>query len=212
MFYRADAERPNDRLRRARPVIALAAVAFAIGVIVGAGHGPSARDRLAASFVGAWAKRDYARMYLDLDVGSRRAISAGAFAEGYQRALRTATATRLSVAGQPRDLGRGLVRVPVRVRTRLFGTLALPFDVTVSTLSGEPRIAWSPSLAFPGLHRGETLSRQLTLPPRARLLARDGSVLAEGSPSTPGQRSSPLGNVAHAVLGALGAAPAARRG
>src|SRR5436309_3073536 len=124
MFYRADAERPSDRLRRARPVIALAAVAFAIGVIVGAGHGPSARDRLAASFVGAWAKRDYARMYLDLDVGSRRAISAGAFAEGYQRALRTATATRrgeLEALGLPAEAMVGVSGLERAFDGRLLG-------------------------------------------------------------------------------------------
>jgi hypothetical protein len=76
MFYRAQAERPSDRLRRARPVIALAALAFAIGVIAGAGHGASARDRLAARFLSAWTKGDYARMYLDLDAASRRTTSA----------------------------------------------------------------------------------------------------------------------------------------
>src|SRR5207245_3214726 len=86
----ARAERRPDRLRRARPMMALAAVAFAIGMIVGAGHGASARDRLAARFVGAWVKGDYARMYLEIDAPSRRAISAAAFAGDYERALRTA--------------------------------------------------------------------------------------------------------------------------
>jgi hypothetical protein len=211
MFYRAQAERPSDRLRRARPVVALAALAFAIGVIAGAGHGASARDRLAARFLSAWTKGDYARMYLDLDAASRRTTSAADFAADYERALRTATATRLRVAGAPRDLAGGRVRVPVRLRTRLFGTLSLAFELPVGTHGGEAQIAWSPSLAFPGLRRGETLGRRMTMPPRARLLARDGSVLAEGSPSVPGERRSPLGDVARAVLGTLGPAPAARQ-
>ena len=192
-------------------MVALAAVAFAIGAIAGAGHGASARDRLAARFVSAWTKGDYARMYLDLDAPSRRAISAAAFAGDYERALRTATATRLSIAGRPRDLAGGRVRMPVRVRTRLFGTLALAFELGVRTHGGEAQIAWSPSLAFPGLRHGETLGRRITMPPRARLLARDRSVLAEGSPSVAGRRRSPLGDLVRAALGALGPAPAARQ-
>jgi peptidoglycan glycosyltransferase len=210
MFYRAHAER-SERLRRALPVLALAAVAFAIGVLAGARHGPSPRERLAARFISAWTKGDYAHMYLDLDAGSRRTISAAAFAGEYERALRTATATGLRVAGKPRDVGGGFVRVPVRVHTRLFGTLALAFDLSVDTLSGEALIAWSPSLAFPGLRDGESLARRTTMPPRARLLARDGSTLAEGSPTGPGLRRSPLGEAARAVVGTLGPASAARQ-
>ena len=65
---------------------------------------------------------------------------------------------------------------------------------------GQAHVAWSSSLAFPGLRPGEELSRETTLPPRAQLLARDGSVLAEGSPAAPGQRSSPLGEIASALV------------
>jgi cell division protein FtsI/penicillin-binding protein 2 len=49
------------------------------------------------------------------------------------------------------------------------------------------------------------------LPRRATLLARDGSVLAEGAAAGAGQRSSPLGAAAIAVLGTLGPPSAARR-
>ena len=211
MFYRYPGGRPAARVRRARPVIALAAVAFAIGAIVGARHGPSASDRLAARFVKAWAGGGYARMYADIDAGSRRTTSRGRFAAAYAQALRTATVTRVRVAGRPTRAGGGLVRVPVRVRTLLFGTLALDFDIPITTGGGQARVAWSSSLAFPGLRPGEELSRETTLPPRAPLLARDGSVLAEGSPAAPGQRSSPPGEIASAVVGALGPAPPARQ-
>ena len=65
-------------------------------------------------------------------------------------------------------------------------------------------------LVFPGLREGESLSRQTKLPPRATLLARDGSVLADGEASGAGARSSPLGVAADAVIGEVGPIPASR--
>ena len=41
-------------------------------------------------------------------------------------------------------------------------------------------IAWQRNLVHPGLRRGEQLSRRTELPPRAAILARDGTPLAEG--------------------------------
>jgi hypothetical protein len=211
MFYRSHPQGPPARMRRACPVAVLAAVAFAIGALIGARDGPSTSHQLAARFAAAWAKGDYAHMYLELDAASRRRITADRFAGEYEHALRTATARKLRVAGKPKDAG-GLVRVPVRVYTRAFGALSLDFALPVTSAGGEgPHIAWSPSLAFPGLAPGEVLTRRTALPPRARLLARDGSTLAEGSPSAPGQRNSPLGEIAGALAGALGPPPAARQ-
>src|SRR5437868_4097316 len=79
MFYRSHSEQPRARLRRALPVIALAAVAFALGAIIGSKRGQPASQQLAARFVAAWAKGDYAHMYLDIDAASRRAIPADRF-------------------------------------------------------------------------------------------------------------------------------------
>ena len=62
MFYRAPTEQQSARMRRARPVVALAGVSFAIGAIVGAGHSSSASRDLAARFVSAWSRGDYAEM------------------------------------------------------------------------------------------------------------------------------------------------------
>ncbi len=200
-------------------MLALAGVAFAAGALVGADHGGSASDALAEQFVTSWTRGDYASMYSDIDASSRRRTSAGEFAAAYGDALRTATATAAQAAGKPRSLAGGLVTVPVTVQTHLFGRLSLSF--TFKFLEGEGeglRIAWSPSLAFPGLHTGELLSRRTALPRRATLLARDGSVLAESSAgesaeSRPAEssRSSPLGDIASAVLGSVGPVPAARR-
>ena len=69
---------------------------------------------------------------------------------------------------------------------------------------------WSRSLAFPGLREGELLSRRTALPPRAALLARDGSVLAQGPATAAGTRSSPLGAAASAIVGEVGSIPSSR--
>jgi peptidoglycan glycosyltransferase len=198
-------------MRRARPVAALASVAFAIGAIVGAQHGGSAASTLAGRFVSAWTRGDYATMYTDIDPASQRASSASEFAGAYRQALRIATATHMRIAGRAHTSG-GQVSIPVRVVTRLFGTLSLDFAVTVGEAGGSGlRVQWSRSLTFPGLRPGETFSRQTTLPRRAALLARDGSVLAEGSATEAGTRNSPLGASAGAVIGEVGPIPTARR-
>ena len=200
-------------------MIALASVAFAVGAIVGANHAGSKAHDLAARFVAGWAGGDYASMYPEIDSSSQRTVTADEFANAYRHALTTATVSSVRVTGQPRDVAGGLVAVPVRVHTRLFGTLALDFNLKIHSEGGEgPRVAWSPSLAFPGMRQGETLHRRTTLPRRATLLARDGSVLAEspaaGNSGTQAgglSRSSPLGEVVDAVVGTVGPIPAARR-
>ena len=205
----------HPRLYRARPVLALAAVAFAVGAVVGAQGGASAQSSLAESFARAWSRGDYVAMYADLDAASRRSISAGDFASAYQQALTTATATRVRVAGAGHEASGGVVSVPARISTKLFGELSLDFTMKVLATGSEgARVSWSRSLAFPGLRAGEQLTRRTTLPQRAALLARDGSVLASGSgegQSTETTRSSPLGEAANAAIGTVGAIPASRR-
>ncbi len=192
-------------------MLALAAVAFATGAIVGSGHSASPDAKLADRFVAAWARADYRTMYGEIDIASQQRVSASQFAAAYEQAARAATTTRLRVLGRARR-SNSLLDVPVRVRTRLFGTLSLDFALRIEDSGEGPRVRWSHSLTFPGMRNGELLSRRTTLPPRATLLARDGTVLAQsdsqaGSNQT---RSSPLGESAHAVLGEVGPIPAAR--
>ncbi|HEY2397376.1 MAG TPA: penicillin-binding transpeptidase domain-containing protein [Solirubrobacteraceae bacterium] len=201
-------------MRRALPVLALAGVAFVVGAIVGANASTPASHTLASSFVTAWTRHDYRAMYADIDSASQHATTPAAFASAYQRALSTATATRLAVAGRPRDEPEGVVAVPVRVDTALFGTLTLSFMLKIGQDGEGERVAWSRSLLFPGLLAEERLSRATALPRRATLLASDGTVLAEGSTSgVVGEqtRASPLGELASAVIGDVGPVPAARR-
>lgn len=212
-------ESPNQRQRRAVPILAFAVVAFAIGAIVGANHrGGSPAEELADGFVTSWTHADYVTMYSDLDAASQRATSVGEFADAYQQALTTSTATRMKIAGRTSGLAGGRVVVPVRVQTRLFGVLSLRYTLRIIEDGGSgPRIGWSRSLVFPGLRSGETLSSHTTLPRRATLLARDGSVLAESPQgaapvglSGEETRDSPLGNVAGGVIGSIGPIPASR--
>jgi hypothetical protein len=202
----------NQRLRRARPVLALAVVAFAVGAITGAGRGGSPSVALAGKFVQAWSHGDYAAMYAEISPEAQRTVTPSAFGDDYREGLRTATAERRRVTGRARALGGGRVAVPVRVRTRLWGTLSLTYTIETVSVNGEDRIAWTRSLGFPGVARGLTLTRRTTLPRRATLLARDGTVLAESPPEgTSGSRSTPLGALASAVVGEVGPIPDSRR-
>lgn len=191
-------------------MIALAAIAFVAGAIFGAEHSGSAQQSVAEQFVRAWTQNDYVTMYEDIDAAAQHATSPSAFAADYQAAARTATTTGMAMVGSAHTESDGAIVVPVHVHTRLFGTLAESFRMRVREESGRSRVAWSGLLVFPGLRPGEQLTRRTALPPRAALLARDGSVLAEGSATSAGTRASPLGAAADAVVGEVGPIPASR--
>src|SRR5215213_2415086 len=201
---RAASQRPSsDRARKRRRVLAagaaLAGAAFAAGLVAGALHVPGAQ-RTAERFAAAWQRGDFAAMYSELSDVERARVRRRAFTSAYQRALDTATARRVAT-GPPRGDGDAY-RIPVRVDTRIFGTVRGAVRVPVD----DAGVDWSRDLVFPGLRRGERLSRTTRLPERATLLARDKTPLAAGP-----KRSSPLGPVAHAITGTLGPIPADRR-
>ena len=200
----------HRRLRRAAPVLALAAIAFLVGAIVGAGHGASAGQSVSEQFVNAWTRGDYATMYSDIDPAEQQRISASRFRDAYLQAGRTATETKLKTNGHVREQA-GVFVVPMRVHTRLWGVLTENLRLLVGETSEGQRVLWSHSAVFPGLRAGEVLSRNMTLPPRAALLARNGTVLAEGQASGAGVRESSLGGAAAAVVGEVGPVPQAHR-
>jgi len=163
--------------------------------------GPPPEQQRAQRYVAALAQADYPQMYAQLTATARRSRSEGAFADDHRRAAATATATAFAAGkvGEPED---GVVTVPMTVTTRAFGairtTLRLPFEGE----DDKARIDWAPHLAFPGVQPGQRLERTLRQPRRADILARDGTPLAQGA-----SRTSPLGAVATAISGSLGAAP-----
>ena len=176
----------------------MSGVAFAAGVVVGAQHVGS-DERVAREFAAAWQRGDAAAMYATLSDDARRRIGPVAFARAYRQAAITATQVSLTV-GRTRGAGGHHVAFPVRVATRIFGTVRARVSLPIVQSGGSRRVDWGPYLVFPGLRPGERLTRQTVLPRRASILARDGTPLAQGD-----QRTSPLGPAASEIVGTLGA-------
>ena len=194
--------RRRRRIARAVALVVLAGVAFAVGIVVATGPGRAERQ-LVTRYVRAWAHGDYAQMYSLLDPRSRAGLSLAQFTAAYQNAATTATLQSLI----PRRVGsRSGSVIPVRmiVTTRLFGTLREILDVPLSGSGSSASVHYSSTLLFPGLRAGEQLSRATQLPPRATLLAADGTPLAQGP-----DRTSPIPDVAGQIAGVLGPIPPA---
>ena len=191
-------------LRRLAPLLALAAVAFLVGLVVGGRHEPAERT-LATEFTKAWERGDYASMHAMLTPETQKSRSVIDFANAYRDAAATATTTKL-VAGRAANPRDDTVTVPIAVKTRIFGdihqTLTLPIG---KNADGDPAIAWDPQLVFPGLQPGEKLTRRTRLPTRATLRTRDGKVIARGD-----DRSSDLDPAASEIAGTVGPAPPER--
>ena len=202
----------SSRSRRATPARqVIIASALAAGVLVVAGvlvltGGEPAERVVAQRFVAAWARGDLPAMRAQLAEQDRQSMTVRRFSDAYRAAATTATTTAIAhgKVGDPRD---GVVSVPMRVTTRVFGTLRGTLRLTFSGEGDDKQIRWKPSLVFPGLKVGERLERRTELPRRADILARDGTPLAQGE-----ERSSPIDDVASSIVGELGAPPPERAG
>jgi peptidoglycan glycosyltransferase len=191
-------------VRRVVAIGTVVAASLGIGVVCATAGGPSERDTV-ERFARAWDRRDYEAMRAQVTGEVRDRYSAAAFARRYTDAAATATATAVRT-GEPRDDGDGRWRLPVTISTRAFGPVSGQLRLTVTEDGDARRIAWNPSLVFPGLAAGERLRRTTRMPERADLLARDGTPLAQGP-----ERTSPLGPAAMAIVGALGPIPQSYR-
>ena len=176
----------------------MAVIAFVFGVISSAGN---PEQDMAKRFVGDWANQDFKSMRDELSDSARAQYSAAELASAYRGAQQAATATAIDPgdADGPKSVnGTEVVDVKVEVRTRLFGTvdgvLRLPLD--------GGKVAWTPSLTFPGLLPGEQVGRRLDLGGRAPIMAKHHVPLATGSVD---HRTSPLGSDAIDVAGETGA-------
>lgn len=186
------------------PLVAIAGIAFGAGVLVATGP-VRAEQALVSSYVRAWRDGNFTRMYHLLDARAQARISEAAFAADYQDQAITATLLSITPGRVSRPHG-GVITVPMVVDTRIFGTLRETLSVPFTGSGSGAHVSFDSSLLFPGLRRGERLSRRVSLPPRATLYARDGTVLAQG-PSL----YSPDPQIALQVVGSLGPIPAALR-
>jgi cell division protein FtsI/penicillin-binding protein 2 len=168
------AERRRRLLTRVLPLAAVALVAFAVGLVVGTGPGVESAER----FLAAWERGDYEAMYEELSPKAQADYSPAAFERAYESAAETATATEIDASEPSEEDGAASsgVQVSTHVFGTLTGTLELPLD--------DEAIAWTPELAFPGLARGERLTRRTRAPERAAILAADRSPLAQGPAAT----------------------------
>jgi len=179
----------------------LALLAFAAGVVVARPRGGAERQ-LVSDYVRAWRHGRYGQMYRLLDPISRRRLSLSAFAAAYRQAAQTATL----IGVLPLHVGAlhgHTVRVAMLARTRRFGRLRETLVVPVAQTPRGPAVHFAGTVLFPGLRPGERLHRTAVLAPRAALLARDGTPLAEGP-----NRISPIPGIAAGIVGRLGPIPA----
>lgn len=192
---------PPWRSRRKRLARRAIAVAVAVAVIAGLALlavrllADTERELLAEQFGRAWAAQDWSAMYGMLDSASRDDVEEDEFEDAYLEAA--ATATTQSVApGDAREESDGEVVLPITTTTDVWGPLTGDLRLPV----GDRGVEWAPHLVFPGLREGEELRRRTGAPDRAPLLAKDGTVLAEGDP---GERTSELGLDGAAVAGTI---------
>ncbi len=194
----SEVERRRRLITRMLPLAIVAVGAFAFGAAAGT-PGDPAKDA-AKRFTQEWAAKEFAPMYHELNPASKRATSLGDFVAAYREASGIATLRSLeaeSPGGEESIDGRTVVPVSLTAGTVAFGPLEADVDLPYS----EGGIDWDPSLVFPGLRAGEHLDNEIELAPRAPILARDGSPLAEGEADA---REHPLGSAAIDVTGEVG--------
>lgn len=200
-----DAERRWRLLHRGVPALAaIAVVALILGLVVGGGGG--SERATAKRFATYWADGDYGHMYQLLDDEAKARVAFQDFAAAYRRAAETATMRSLAVGKVDARTGDA-IPIHLTIDTRVFGTVRTVLELPVSGDGDQLRVAWREHAVFPGLRPGEQLTRETTLPPRAALRARDGSLLA-GSDG----RASDEPDIAAEIAGRLDVAPPEQAG
>jgi cell division protein FtsI/penicillin-binding protein 2 len=135
---------------------------------------------VAERYAQAWAHRDLAALYEDLDEHARAEMSFERFAAIERLDYSRATFTGATVySASPGAVGHVSVSVGVRVRTRMFRTLYERFTLTIDGSSSAPSIRFDSAARFPGLRVGEELRRVASAPARGVLLTRHGTPLAD---------------------------------
>src|SRR5690242_12263297 len=190
---------------RGAALVGLVAVVGAVAAIAVSTRGDAAGPRSqpdpaapATAFLAAWHAGDYSAMYDLVAPDVQASISRRKFAHEYKQVARTASMTGLRAEGRLHATPAEAT-IPVSVATALFGRLPEQLELPLVRLRRRYMVAWTPALTFPGLRPGETLQARVHAPEgRGRILARDGTVLAEGPP---GNRTYPAGSEFALVTG-----------
>jgi penicillin-binding protein A len=179
-------QRRERLFRHLVPVLLVGALAFIVGLLFGALHKPAEQER-ADDYAAAYAKRDYDAMYALLTQEAQRRTTPERFRAAHEDAHATATTLRIAVddADSPED---GVVSVPARVETRVFGTVRAELRLPVE----ESGVAWAPHLAFPGARSGEILERTIDMPERAALRDANGDELDPDTRASIGGELGPI--------------------
>ena len=197
--------RRRSRGRRLAPLVLFALVAFVAGAVAGQRHEPPA-GAVAREWAQAWSRGDYGAMHALLTDQAQRRASVARFVRTYRAAADTLTLRRVT-AGRPQEHGEGAYALPVAMNTRIFGRLSGSLRLPVIERDGVAGVDWRAHLVYPGLHVGEKLARETTLPARGAILARNGTPLARGP-----NRLSDLGPQVAEVAGRVGPIPPERAG
>jgi peptidoglycan glycosyltransferase len=176
------------------PVLALAAVAFVVGIVVGASYVPG-EQRVVQRFADAWRRGDYARMWAQLTADQQRTVSAGTLQQAYGIARDTGTVRSYSI-GKPHKESGHTWSLPVVAHTRSFGDVSGRVVLPLEGSGDKARIRWTANLTFPGVPAGTRLERRTTLGARGTLLSRDNVPLAQS-----------LGSYASSIFGDMGPIP-----
>ncbi|HEX8688993.1 MAG TPA: NTF2-like N-terminal transpeptidase domain-containing protein, partial [Solirubrobacterales bacterium] len=172
-----EVERRRRLLTRTLPLTLVAVLAFAWGAATGSPSSPE--KEVAERFIEAWERKDFEAMYRELNAESRRSVAAPDFVAAYREAAEVATLRALPADGPDDPIerdGATIVAVQVEASTVAFGQVEAGLELPVA----DGGVAWHQSLVFPGLRRGEHLESRVELAPRAPILAKDGTPLAEG--------------------------------
>ncbi len=183
------------------------AVLAAGGALLLTDRGPSGRLVVAKEYAAAFARQDPRALYHLLDGDALQRVSEDRFVVLHRKAMQTATATRI-IPGPLVEVDDDHVDVPMTIRTRVFGTIRATLSLTFTGDGDRPGVDWRRNLVFPGVPPGEELKREVTMPPRGTILARDNQVLAEGDARTP---SPEMADVARETVGRTGPIPKDRR-
>ena len=190
---------------RGAAVVGLVGVVGGVAAIVLSTRGDAAERRSqpdpsvpALAFLAAWHTGDYHAMYDLVAPGVQASVSYRKFGRAYRDVARTASMTGVRAEGKL-HANPAMATAPVSVATTLFGRIQAQLEIPLVRVRRAYRVAWTPTLAFPGLRPGEALESRVHAPEgRGRILARDGTVLAEGPP---GNRVYPAGTEFALVTG-----------